>query len=122
MFWKRTTGHGAFWGYLSGLAAAGLTLGLTVAEGKGGWITPLHQFPSSMAQNFWIALIAWSMCFVVTILISLATKPKPASQLKNLVYGHTEMPPAANVPWYQRPAPLAIIVLAVLVVMNVIFW
>jgi solute:Na+ symporter, SSS family len=122
MFWKRTTGHGAFWGYLSGLVAAGLTLGLTVAEGKGGWIAPLHQFPSSMAQNFWIALIAWSACFVITILISLATKPKPAKELTNLVYGHTEMPPSANVPWFQRPVPLAVIVLALLVVMNVIFW
>ncbi|HEY1216154.1 MAG TPA: sodium:solute symporter family protein [Bryobacteraceae bacterium] len=122
MFWKRTTGHGAFWGYLSGLVAAGLTLGLTVAEGKGGWIAPLHQFPSSMAQNFWIALIAWSACFLITIVISLATKPKPAKELTNLVYGHTEMPPAANVPWFQRPVPLAVIVLALLVVMNVIFW
>src|SRR5207253_7793317 len=35
MFWKRTTGHGAFWGLLSGTAAAALTHGLTVAEGKG---------------------------------------------------------------------------------------
>ena len=36
MFWKRATGHGAFVGLLSGTAAAALTHGLTVAEGKGG--------------------------------------------------------------------------------------
>jgi len=122
MFWKRTTGHGAFWGYLCGLSAAGLTLGLTVAENKGGWISPVHHFPSSMAQNFWIAIIAWSVCFVVTIAISLATKPKPSSELTNLVYGHTDLPPDPQVPWFHRPIPLAIIVLAVLVVINVIFW
>ena len=41
MFWKRTTGHGAFWGLLAGTVGAALTHGLTVAEGKGGWITPI---------------------------------------------------------------------------------
>ncbi len=122
MFWKRTTGHGAFWGYVSGLTAASLTLGLTVAENKGGWISPMHHFPSSMAQNFWIAIIAWSACFVVTIIISLATKPKPASELTNLVYGHSDLPPDPAAPWFKRPVPLAIIVLAVLVIINIIFW
>ena len=38
MFWKRATGHGAFSGLLSGTVAAALTHGLTVAEGKGGWL------------------------------------------------------------------------------------
>src|SRR5579862_2788197 len=76
MFWKRATGHGAFAGLLAGTAAAALTHGLTVAEGKGGWIFALHQFPSTMAQNFWMAIFAWSVCFVVTIVVSLATAPK----------------------------------------------
>src|SRR5277367_5110832 len=40
MFWKRTTGHGAFTGLLAGTTAAAVTHGLTVAEGKGGWISP----------------------------------------------------------------------------------
>src|SRR5258707_11984426 len=71
MFWKRTTGHGAFVGLLSGTMAAAMTHGLTVAEGKGGWIATLHEFPSSMAQNFWIAITAWTTCFLVTIAVSL---------------------------------------------------
>lgn len=50
MFWKRTTGHGAFWGLLSGTSAAALTYGLTVAEGKGGWITNLHTFYSGTTR------------------------------------------------------------------------
>src|SRR5271156_2908745 len=49
MFWKRSTGHGAFTGLLAGTAAAAATHGLTIAEGKGGWIATLHQFPSTMA-------------------------------------------------------------------------
>ncbi len=122
MFWKRTTSSGAFWGLLTGLVAGGLTLGLTVAENKGGWIAQLHQFPSSMAQNFWIAIIAWCACFSVTYLVSLATKPKPESELQNLVYGVTDLPHEGNAPWYKRPGPLAVVVIAVLVVMNIIFW
>src|SRR6478735_1796470 len=78
MFWKRATGHGAFIGLLSGTTAAALTHGMTVAEGKGGWLGAIHTFPSTMAQNFWIAIFAWSTCFVVTILVSLATRPRPA--------------------------------------------
>src|SRR5207244_5259197 len=59
MFWRRATGHGAFLGLLAGTAAAAATHGLTVAENKGGWIAELYKFPSTMAQNFWIAIFAW---------------------------------------------------------------
>jgi len=122
MFWKRTTADGAFWGLLTGLIAGFLTLGLTVAEGKGGWLGVLHQFPSSMAQNFWIAIIAFAACLVVTLAVSLVTRPKPEKELHNLVYGVTDLPPEPGVPWYKRPGPLAIVVLAVLVIFNAMFW
>src|ERR1700746_109197 len=106
MFWKRTTGHGAFFGLLAGTGAAALTHGFTVAEGKGGWITEVYKFPSTMAQNFWIAIFAWSTCFLVTMLVSLATKPRPEAELKGLVYGLTEMPVDQGERWYRRPLPL----------------
>jgi SSS family solute:Na+ symporter len=122
MFWKRTTGHGAFLGLLSGTAAAAATHGLTLAEGKGGWISVVHQFPSTMAQNFWMAIFAWSACFVVTIIVSLATRPKPESELKGLVYGFTEMPNDEHEPWYKRPGPLALVVGVALIILNVVFW
>ena len=43
MFWKRSTGHGAFTGLLAGTAAAALHHGLTLPAGavagiKGGWL------------------------------------------------------------------------------------
>src|SRR5579872_2989879 len=54
MFWKRTTGHGAFVGLLAGTAAAALHHALTLPAGavagiKGGWIAVLHVYPSEMA-------------------------------------------------------------------------
>ncbi len=122
MFWKRTTSDGAFWGLLAGTTSALLTYGLTVAENQGGWFGNIHEFPSSMAQSFWVAIVGWSACLVLTFAISLVTKPKPEADLHNLVYGFTDIPKEENAPWYQRPGPLAIIVLAVLVVMNLLFW
>ncbi|MDZ4803074.1 MAG: sodium:solute symporter family protein [Bryobacteraceae bacterium] len=123
MFWRRTTGHGAFFGLVSGTMAAAATHGLTIAEGKGGWLgSTLATYPSVMAQNFWIAIWAWTTCFVVTIAVSLVTSPKADSELHNLVYGLTEIPNDGALPWYQRPAPLAIVVAILLVILNVIFW
>ncbi len=123
MFWVRATGHGAFSGLLAGTAAAAATHGLTLAENKGGWLgSVVHTFPSTMAQNFWIAIFAWSACFLVTILVSLASQPKPASELHNLVYGLTDIPHDAHLPWYKRPVPLAVIVIIALIALNVIFW
>ncbi|HWQ55357.1 MAG TPA: sodium:solute symporter family protein [Bryobacteraceae bacterium] len=122
MFWKRTTGHGAFTGLVSGTTAAALTHGLTVAEGKGGWLASLHQFPSVMAQNFWIAIFAFTACLLVTVLVSLLTKPRPDAELSGLVYSLTKMPTDEGVAWYLRPAPLAILVAVMLVVLNLMFW
>ena len=120
MFWKRATGHGAFTGLLTGTGVAALTHGLTVAEHKGGWITPLHTFPSTMAQNFWIAIFAWTACFTVTAVVSLATKPRPDRELEGLVYGLTAIPSDAGEPWYRRPGPLAAIVTVAVLILN--FW
>jgi SSS family solute:Na+ symporter len=120
MFWRRTTGHGAFSGLLAGTGAAALTHGLTAAEEKGAWLTTLHVFPSTMAQNFWIAIFAWSTCFVVTIVVSLATKPRPATELHNLVYGLTEVPHDKVKKWYRRPGLLAVAVGILCVLLN--YW
>src|SRR6202030_519213 len=70
MFWKRATGHGAFTGLVSGTLAAILHHGMTLpANGHiglhGGWITVLHHYPSDMAMNFWTAIWAFSVNFVV---------------------------------------------------------
>ena len=97
MFWKRTTGHGAFAGLTLGTVGAfihhGLTLPLGDAAGiHGGWIHVVHQYPSDMAQNFWTAIFAFSINFVVTVVVSLMTSPRPESELVGLVYSLTPKP------------------------------
>jgi len=121
MFWRRTTGHAAFTGLLAGTTAAALTHGLTVAERKGGWIATVHDFPSTMAQNFWIAIFAWTTCLVITILVSVITKPRPVGELQGLVYGLTKVPRETGVTWYRRPAPVAALVIAAVVFLNIWF-
>jgi SSS family solute:Na+ symporter len=121
MFWKRASANGAFFGLLGGTAAAAATHGLTVAEGKGGWITPLVRFPSTMAQNFWVAISAFAICFAVTTLVSAVTRPKPVSELTGLVWGVTPIPRDKDVPWYKKPALLGATALAACLVLNWIF-
>jgi SSS family solute:Na+ symporter len=121
MFWKRSTGHAAFSGLITGTVAASLTWCLTVAEGKGGVLGNVHEFPSAMAQSFWIAIMAFASCFVVTLAVSMFTKPKQEKELEGLVYGLTKLPDTSGEVWYQRPWPLAIAVIAILIVLNIYF-
>jgi len=127
MFWKRATGHGAFFGLLSGISAAAIHQGLTLPAGsspgiKGGWIAVLNTYPSEMAQNFWTAIWAWTTCFLVTILVSLATKPRQESELRGLVYALTERQQDQAGAWFTRPVPIGIIVLALTLILNIIFF
>jgi SSS family solute:Na+ symporter len=121
MFWKRATGHAAFFGLFSGTLAAALTHGLTVAEHKGGWLGAVHTFPSTMAQNFWIAILAWTTCFVTTVLISLATRPRPEKELEGLVYGLTRIRHEESPRWYLRPVPVAVAIGLFAVFLNIWF-
>jgi SSS family solute:Na+ symporter len=122
MFWKGTTSAGAFVGLVTGTLSALATLGLTVAENKGGWLGVVYEFPSSMAQNFWIAIIAWTTCFLVTLGVSLVTRPKPIHELKDLVWGATKMPETGHEPWYRRPGLLAVAVGVFCILFNIWFW
>ncbi len=121
MFWKRTTGHAAFWGLVAGTVGAALCHGLTGAEDKGAWIANLYEFQSTMAQSFMIAIVSWTSCFVTTIVISFFTAPKPETELHGLVYSLTPRPVETEKHWYKRPIPLAILILALVILLNFIF-
>ena len=126
MFWKRATGHGAFAGLVTGTAAAVLHHGLVLPTDAhpgihGGWIAVLHHYPSDMAQNFWGAIFAFSANFIVTVVVSLMTKPKPESELVGLVHSLTPKPPHAHLNWWKRPEALALAILVVAVALNIFF-
>jgi solute:Na+ symporter, SSS family len=126
MFWKRTTGHGAFAGLATGITVAALHHGLTLPAAdlpgiKGGWIAVAQHFPSEMAQNFWTAIWAWSACFVVTIAVSLMTRPRTEESLVGLVYSLTPRTGDRGGPWHLSPVVLGIIMLIGVIALNIIF-
>jgi SSS family solute:Na+ symporter len=128
MFWKRTTATGAFLGLFGGIAGSAIFHSLTIAHGnlpgvKGGYLHLVREFPSEMAQNFWLAAFAFIVCFTLTLVISLATKSgKTDTELKGLVYSLTPKIVDHNIPVYQRPAVVGIVLLIVCVILNFIFW
>jgi len=130
MFTKRTNGHGAFFGLLSGTLSAALVHGVTRPLGatsliKGGWtgIVVWDKFPSEMAQNFWIAIIAFTVALIATIIISAATKRnKQDDDLKGLVYSLTPKTVDDSKYWYQKPSTLAWLVGIIAIILTIIFW
>ena len=127
MFWRRTTGHGAFAGLLAGTAGAAIHHGLSLPAGavagvKGGYLATMISYPSDLAQTFWTAIVAWTTCLVVTIVVSLATRPRPEDELAGLVWGLTPHPADAGARWHERPVAVSVVVLALLLALNLLFW
>jgi SSS family solute:Na+ symporter len=128
MFWKRTTGHAAFTGLLGGFLLALLHHGLTAPEGattlfKGGWIGVIHTYPVEMAQNFWTAIVAFTVSTSITVGLTLLTKQKKSEKdLYGLVYSLTPRTVEDGVAWYNRPAGLAVVVGVICVILSIIFW
>lgn len=133
MFWKRATGNGAFFGLLAGTICAMIFHGISapvplseIGNGipwvQGGWLGVKFGFTSSMAQNFWLAIVAWSFCFVITIGVSLATKrTKTDGELVGLVYSLTDKIKEVGEPLWKRPAVVGSIVLLGALILNIIF-
>jgi len=127
MFWRRTTGHGAFTGLVAGTLAAALHHGLTLSQGavvgvKGGFFGVVKTYPSELGQTFWTAICAFFTCLVVSVVVSVLTRPRPAGELRGLVYSLTPKPEEEHLEWYKRPATLAIAVLVLTVILNIIFF
>ena len=101
----------------------GLTLPIEAHPGiHGGWITVVHHYPSDMAQNFWGAIFAFSTNFIITVIVSLFTKPRPESELVGLVHSLTPKPPRAHDRWWKSPEALGIAVLLGAVALNIFFF
>ena len=135
MFWKRATGIGAFLGLFGGIAASTVFHAFTTTTGnvdaanhvvnvwKGGYLGVVAKFPSEMAQNFWLAIFAFTVCFLLTLFISLATRrTKTDEELKGLVYSLTPKIKDESQAWYLRPAIVGIVLLIACAILNFMFW
>jgi solute:Na+ symporter, SSS family len=122
MLWKRASPAGGFWGLLAGTGSS---------VGMWAWVkmdptalryVALSPYARDMAENMYRALWSCLICAFVTVAVSLVTKPKPEAELKGLVYGATDIPSETYVSTFHRPWFWAVVVGAIFVVLNIIFW
>jgi SSS family solute:Na+ symporter len=124
MFWKRMTPTAGWTGLVSGTLGA-----IVVAVLSQDALGPLSvgAIPlSGQGASFAAASAAFVVDVVVSVAVTLVTRPKPASELVGLVYSETPKeqrtdPDAARLPWYQSPTRLAGISLVMVIALNVIF-
>jgi len=121
MLWRRATPAGGFWGLLAGtLSSIGMWAWVKMDPSALAYIA-LSNKAKDMAENMYRALWSWIVCVVVTVVVSLVTKPKPDEELKGVVYGLTPIPSESHLPLVKRPIFWAAVVFVALVVMNLIF-
>jgi SSS family solute:Na+ symporter len=123
MLWKRVTRWAGFLGLLAGtLSSVGMFV--LMKFGSPRWIALFARSPLAkpLAQDMYQALWSCVTCIVVTVLVTLVTEPKPDEQLEGLVYSLTEVPREEHTSWWHRPLFWGIAAMAVLVVLQIIFW
>jgi solute:Na+ symporter, SSS family len=122
MLWKRATPAGGFLGLLAGtLSSVGMWAWVKADPSALSYIA-FSPNAKDMAENMYRALWSWIICVVVTVVVSLLTKPKTDKELVGLVYGVTEIPSEAAVPLYKRPLFWACVISVVFFILNIIFW
>src|ERR1700678_2489873 len=122
MLWKRTTGPGGFWGLLCGTLSSISMWAWVKVDPTALRYVALSPQAKGLAQDMFQALWSFVVCVIVTVVVSLATKPLPDAALTGLVYGLTEVPSVGTIPFYQKPLFWAGIVGVVFVILNIIFW
>jgi SSS family solute:Na+ symporter len=129
MFWRRTTP----WAGLAGLVAG--TLGAAIMHLVGyhvGYFYPggevlSHDKINAQMVNFYGAIAAFVTDAVVTVVVTLVTKPKPIEELRGLVWGVPDPdapdPAKARKPrvWWESPKLLGFVALAIVAVLSLVF-
>ncbi|MHB8502574.1 MAG: sodium:solute symporter family protein [Candidatus Acidiferrales bacterium] len=122
MLWKRATSWGGFWGLLCGIVSSVSMWAWVKVDPSALRYVALSPDAKTLAQDMFQALWSFIVCVIVTVVVSMATKPKADAELTGLVYGLTEIPAVGNVSWYQKPLFWAGAVAVVFVILNIIFW
>ncbi|WP_338042572.1 sodium:solute symporter family protein [Occallatibacter savannae] len=122
MFWTRATKAGGFWGLL---------LGTLTSVGLWAWVkadphalryVALSPDAKDMAENMYRALWSVIVAILVNVVVSMATKPKPAAELEGLVYGATKIPEEEPVPIYKNEWFWTAVATVMFCALNIYFW
>ena len=122
MLWKRATPAGGWSGLLAGtLSSLGMYLWVKFDPNAVRYVA-LSMDAQDQAQNMFRALWCCSICVIVTVVVSYLTRPKPDSELKDLVYGLTPIPKTEHVSIFHSPLFWGAVVAIVFIVLQIIFW
>ena len=122
MLWKRTTDAGGFWGLLAGTVSSIAMWFWVYRDPSALRYVALSPHAKALAEDMYRALWSCLICVIVTVVVTLMTKPRTDAELVGLVYGATDIPHEADMALYERPAFWAAIVAVVFVILNIIFW
>jgi solute:Na+ symporter, SSS family len=122
MLWKRATPAGGWTGLLAGtLSSVGMYAWVKVDPEAVRYVA-LSMDAQDQAQNMFRALWCCLVCVVVTVVVSYLTKPKPDSELKDVVYGLTPIPKTEHATIFHSPVFWAAVVAVIFIILQIIFW
>jgi len=122
MLWKRATSAGGFLGLLAGTLSSIVMFTLVELDPSKVALIALSPLAKPLAIDMWRALWSGVICVIVTVAVSLATKPKEDIQLKGLVYGATKIPSEGHLPLVKRPIFWAGVSGVAFLILQWIFW
>ncbi len=125
MFWKRMTPTAGWTGLVGGTLAA-MLVGVLSKDALGPMSIGVLGL-SGQGASFAAAGAAFVVDVVISVAVTLVTRPKPESELRGLVYSLT---PKADfhdenegtLAWYQQPTKLAGVGFVLVVILNIVFW
>ncbi|MGN6252162.1 MAG: sodium:solute symporter family protein [Marmoricola sp.] len=125
MFWKRMTPAAAWVGLVFGTIAA-VVVAVLSHDGLGslsvgvGWFDRLE----GQGASFVAAGAAFVVDIVLSVVVTMVTRPKDESQLRGLVYSLTpkeDLLDEGGASWWHSPTKLAGVSLVLVIILNVIF-
>src|ERR1700751_1790342 len=122
MMWKRVTKEAGFWGLLAGVVSSVAMFTLMKLDQRWVSVFALSPYAKGLAQAMYQALWSCVTCVVVTVLVTLVTRPRPDEELRGLVYSLTDVAQEQHTSLLQRPALWGAIALSVFGILQVIFW
>jgi SSS family solute:Na+ symporter len=118
MFWKRMTPAAGLWGLVAGTAAALITY-------AGYKFFDWFSFGSDLDESFWGAGAAFVVDALVTVAVTLFTKPKPEDELDGLVWGKVAPPDDDDDEeggWWRSAPLLGGVALVLAAILTVVFF
>jgi SSS family solute:Na+ symporter len=123
MLWKRVTRAAGFWGLLAGTLTS-VTIFSLMKLNPDRWVQvfALSPLAKPLAQDMYQSLWSCVTCAVVTVLVTVVTKPRADSELVGLVYSLTPLAREEHTSWLHRPVFWGVVSIAILIILQIIFW